>query len=186
MTQRTYEKRSSTVVKPILEPKAPLLRYFVGPGNNSSIIHRVLSTRKNWEEVTDSKYLFINMRWQQSSKGYNYDNCVDTTVFRHSLNHLEFHQELSNKENLFKNLIDFCEANKMNVYSIVPLTFCLNLGDSNFDSAQNSFLKIYEEHLPDRLKSVDRKQWLTLPRRRVTGTGVDRRASYHYSKPEMP
>ena len=74
-----------------------MLRFYIGQGNNSALIRRVLSTRKNWEEVNDSKYLFLNLRWQQSSKGYNYDNCVDTKVFRHALNHLEFHQELSNK-----------------------------------------------------------------------------------------
>ena len=89
--QRNYERRSTTVAKPmpLTDPK---LRFYVGEGNNSSLVRRVMSTRKNWEEVTDSKYLFLNLRWQQTSKSYNYDNCVDTKVFRHSLNHLEFHQ----------------------------------------------------------------------------------------------
>lgn len=125
------------------------------------------------------------MRWQQSSKGYNYDNCVDTKVFRHSLNHLEFHQELSNKEFLFKNLCDYCESNRMNVFSLVPATFCLNVADSNFDSSQNQFLKFYEQHLPEPLKTKDRKQWLNLPKRRTSASGIDRRSNYNYSKPEL-
>ena len=41
----------------------------------------------------------------------------------------------------------------MNVFSIVPVTFTLNLADSNFDSVQNQFLKFFDEHLPEKLKT---------------------------------
>lgn len=87
------------------------------------------------------------------------------------MNHFEFHQELSNKEMLLKNLTDYCESNKLNVFDYVPVTYVLNVSDSNFDANQNQFLKFFESNLPDKLKAKDRKQWLTLPRRRITSYG---------------
>jgi hypothetical protein len=80
----------------------------MGHGNNPDLVRRVLSTRAGWVEVESSKDLFVNLRWQQSNKGFKYDNCIDNRIFRHSLNHLEYHHELSNKEYLFRNLYEYC------------------------------------------------------------------------------
>lgn len=102
-----------------------------------------MSTRKNWEEVSDGKFLFLNFKWQQTVRGFNFDNCVDSKVFKHCLNHFEFHQELSNKEYLFKNLTDYCEMNKINVFDFIPVTYCLSLSDPHFDTNQNQFLKFF-------------------------------------------
>jgi hypothetical protein len=101
-------------------------------GNNSDLVRRVLSHRSNWAELNDSKYTFLNLRWQQTERGYKYENCIDNKVFKQALNHLEYHIELSNKEMLLKNLTDYCEANKKNVFEIMPLTFTLNVKDPNF------------------------------------------------------
>lgn len=62
---------------------------------------------------------------------------------------MEFHQELSNKEKLLHNMTDFCEANRMNVFEFVPVTFVLSLSDSSFESIQNQFMKFYEANLPE-------------------------------------
>ena len=87
--------------------------------------------------------MFINFKWQQSNKGFNYDSCVDNKIFRHTLNHLEFHQELSNKEMLLKNMSDFCDANKINVFDYLPVTFVLNTARPDFDEVQSRFIKFY-------------------------------------------
>ena len=72
-------------------------RFYVGPGNNASLIRRILSTRKNWEEVNDPKHVFLNFKWHQSNKSFKYETCVENKILRNCLNHFEFHQELSDK-----------------------------------------------------------------------------------------
>ena len=89
--KRLKEPRRQTISKTMAtdrkEKAEHKLKYYVGAGNNSSLIRRVMSTRKNWEEISDSKFLFLNFKWQQSSRGFNFDNCVDSKVFKHCLNH---------------------------------------------------------------------------------------------------
>lgn len=48
----------------------------------------MLSHRSNWVEYADPKYTFINLRWQQSERGYKYENCIENKVFKQILNHL--------------------------------------------------------------------------------------------------
>ena len=41
------------------------------------------------------------------------------------INHFEFHNEISNKKNLFINLLRYCEYNRINLFSFYPLTIIL-------------------------------------------------------------
>jgi hypothetical protein len=81
------------------------------------------------------------------------------------LNHFEFHNELSNKEYLLSNLTEYCEHTKKNVFEIVPLTFVLNLSDSQFDHNLNAFLKFFDANIPLHMKNDNRKVWLALKKR---------------------
>lgn len=71
---------------------------------------------------------------------------------------------MSNKENLLKNLTDFCEVNKLNIFSFVPVTFVLNTGDISYESNIGHFLKFFEINLPDHLKKENRKLWINIKR----------------------
>lgn len=141
-----------------------ILRFYIGCGNNGELVRRVLSTRSQWVETADAKELFINLKWQQSNKTYKYENCIDNRIFKHSLNHYEYHYELSNKEYLFKNLLEYCEAHKYNAFEFIPLTFVLNILDSNFESEQARFLSFYRQFQPN--KDAAEISTLSLRRRR--------------------
>lgn len=80
--------------------------------------------------------------------------------------------------------MEYCDVNKINTFDFVPVTFCLNLADSNFENSQNHFLKFYELHLPPEMKSEKKKHWLNLPKKRFT-TNVEKKISYFYCKPEI-
>lgn len=56
----------------------------------------------------------------------------------------------------------------MNVFEYVPVTFVLNLTDSNFENAQNQFIKFYEANLPEDMQEKNRKKWLDVPRKSQT------------------
>lgn len=105
-----------------------------------------MSTRKNWQQVTDSKQLNISFKWQQSNRGYNYDLSTSKKGFRQVLNHFQYHQEISNKEYLFKNLLQYCELLKLNAFQFLPLTFVLNTLDSSFEAQQTHFLNFYYQN----------------------------------------
>jgi hypothetical protein len=51
--------------------------------------------------------------------------------------------ELSNKELLFKNILEYCELNKINAFDFLPLTFIVNTLDSNFEGQQKAFLDFF-------------------------------------------
>ena len=138
--QRAQRRRSSTVPRP--PPPLPLaepLKYYLGSGNNSSLVRRVLALRPQWSEVSDSKDIFINLRWQQSNKSFKYDNCIEHRVYKHALNHFEHHYELSNKELLFRNVHQYCLNNNTNPFDIMPLTFVLNLSSGCFQQDLKQF-----------------------------------------------
>jgi hypothetical protein len=158
-------RRSNTIAKSQVATRSDeSCRFFIGVGNNGELVRRVLSTRSQWTETADGKELFINLRWQQSNKTYKYENCIDNRIFKHSLNHFEYHHELSNKEYLFHNLLEYCELHKINVFEFIPLTFVLNILDSNYESEQAQFLNFYHENKSK--KEAGELSTLSLRRRR--------------------
>jgi hypothetical protein len=96
--------------------------------------------------VGDSKQAFLSFKWQQSSRGYNYDNCSNKKAYKHVLNHFEYHSELSNKEYLFRNILEYCEANHLNAFDFLPITFVLNTLDNAFDAQQAAFIAFFNDH----------------------------------------
>jgi len=45
------------------------------------------------------------------------------------VNHVEFHRELSRKDDLFNNMQMLCSANLENVFDFLPVTFMLTIPD---------------------------------------------------------
>lgn len=67
-----------------------------------------MSHRINWAETTNQQN--YNFKWQHISAGLDFDNLSKNPSYRNTVNHLEFHQVISNKMNLFTNLMKFCEV----------------------------------------------------------------------------
>lgn len=63
-----------------------------------------MAFRSNWVESDDSTNAFINLKWQQDQKGYRYNRLIDSGQYRAVVNHFQFHENLSNKQFLFRNL----------------------------------------------------------------------------------
>ena len=95
---RRHTKRIQTLPKnPSVVSAMDTYYYFVGGGNNAHLVRRIMSTRKQWEELIDSKQTLLSFKWQQSNRGYNYDNNGAKKIYKQILNHFEYHSELSNK-----------------------------------------------------------------------------------------
>jgi hypothetical protein len=64
--------------------------------------------RINWTETTHMQN--FNFKWQHISAGLDFENLSKHPSNKNTVNHLEFHQAISNKMNLFINLMKFCEV----------------------------------------------------------------------------
>ena len=48
------------------------------------------------------------------------------------VNHFEFHDQISEKDNLFFNMQRLCENAKKNVFELLPITFSVDLDNKNY------------------------------------------------------
>ena len=58
-------------------------------------------------------------------------------------NHFEFHKELSNKMNLFLNMMIYCESFNLDLFSMLPLTFPIRYESQNYINEIASFINIF-------------------------------------------
>ncbi len=79
-----------------------------------------------WEETPSYDSLF-NFKWYPTSYGLKYDQ-ISTYGLKQLVNHIEGHETLTTKDQLFTNLKSFCEKNSLNlnVFDLVPLTYILD------------------------------------------------------------
>ena len=101
-------------------------KYIILPGNNSSLIRRVMQQRAQWEETGSSNTLF-SLKWSPISKllkGRDMGN--GNQPYLQLVNHLPCHWQITTKNNLFSNLRQLAEAHKFNVFDFYPTTFLVN------------------------------------------------------------
>jgi hypothetical protein len=60
------------------------------------------------------------------------------------VNHFEFHQEITTKDLLFKNLKAYAELNKINVFDYLPLTFLVDVDSQTYIPDIEKFTRCYE------------------------------------------
>jgi len=133
-------------------PQSNKYKFYVGGGNNSNLVKRVLAKRDWWEETEFFNTLF-SLKWQQTYRGYKYDRLSDKQGPRQLLNHFENHTEISTKNGLVKNLSTYCEANKINLFDLTPVTFCFDMDDeAHFDKDMQAFAKFFIKNNPDQNK----------------------------------
>ena len=84
-------------------------KYFVGRGNNSGLVKRVLKNRSWWEEtkIYDDSY---NLKWAQTYRGFRYERLGISPHVKQLVNHFEYHTEVSTKNGLIRSLSSYCEV----------------------------------------------------------------------------
>ena len=130
--------------------------YNIYPGNNDKLIEKVILTRPNWEKLPyNKKKNECNLFWTPLSMQINY-TFHKTIEEIHLVNHFEFHNELSNKRNIFLNLLKYCEINNINLFSFYPLTIIFPLNNDNFNIAVEDFKNCYFD-LPNLIEDPEKK-----------------------------
>ena len=83
----------------------------------------------------------FDFKWVAWSKQIRFEFLGQNNI--QLVNHFEFHNEISTKDLLFKNMLEYCEHNKLNVYKFVPLTFIIDSDKLDIGSEYDCFSKCF-------------------------------------------
>ena len=125
LTQRSTHKTSKEKESHQNIQNLKTYYYLIFPGNASYLIKNCMCHRVNWEEPFSTVTSLYNFRWQQISYGFDYNSLSQFNS--QIINHFENHYCISNKANMFINLMDYCEKRKISVFKYVPFTIIYKL-----------------------------------------------------------
>ena len=95
--------------------------YLILPGNNSALVEKCLLTRPCWKKKkNNNNTIKCNLIWTELSQEINFPSHNDASLSQ-IINHFENHSEISNKKNLFINLLKYCVYNQLDLFSFFPL-----------------------------------------------------------------
>ena len=109
-----------------------LYQYLILKGNASYLVKYCMYHRVNWIEgnpADPENSPIFNFKWKELSLGIDYYNLNKNPKMKQMVNHFEFHQAISNKANLFINLMKYCEKKNLSVFKYVPFTIVFKIKD---------------------------------------------------------
>ena len=124
-----------------------LYTYIVRPENCGYLIKNCFKHRKNWKEIEDLESKNFNFKWQQTTRGIDYNHLSLSENKKQMVNHFEFLGVISNKANLFINMMQYAESKEQNIFKYLPFTVLFDYNKANFFNKLISF-----EHL---FKNID-------------------------------
>ena len=83
------------------------------PGNSSYLVKNCMKHRTNWRECQSNITTLFNFKWQQNNSGIDFSSLSKTSSMKQTVNHFEFHNQISNKANLLINMMKYCEVFKI-------------------------------------------------------------------------
>ena len=130
----------SIIEEETLEPKK-LTYKIIKEGNDSSTIIKCFEHRINWaiadKDTPDNK---VNFLWSHLQSKINFlEIPYDRNKIIFMCNHYENQSQLSNKLNMFKNLMIYCEENNLDLFCYVPMTILIEYGATNYIKQFKSF-----------------------------------------------
>ncbi|CAD8174119.1 unnamed protein product [Paramecium octaurelia] len=164
--QRRPQSSFQRITKPAFYKNVFTVQYifFCENGNNGNLVRRILQGRA-WFCEQQTSYN-VNFIWRQSNKGFNYSTLTSKSV---CINHLEHHNEISNKNKLHANLKSYCLRTNRNMDDFVPVTFIINLDSTTLQNDFKKFVDYFVEIKKDKqLKNV----WLLKPPDLNRGRGI--------------
>ena len=119
--------------------------YLILPGNNSALVEKCLLTRPCWRKIkNNNNTIKCNFIWTELSQEINFPSHNDASLAQ-IINHFENHNEISNKKNLFINLLKYCVYNRIDLFSFFPLTIILSFNKEYFNDQIELFQQIYND-----------------------------------------
>ena len=119
--------------------------YIIKPENCGYLVKKCLEHRINWKEINDYIYNYniVNFKWQQNIFGIDYSNLSKNNGIKQIVNHYEFHYYISNKANLFQNLIKYTESINENIFKYIPFTILFEYENGKYVEIMDSFDELF-------------------------------------------
>ncbi len=117
--------------------------YIIKPENCGYLVKKCFDHRLNWREINDYVFNIFNFKWQQNILGINYQNLSKGVGSKQIVNHYECHFSISNKANLFQNIIKYAESRYENIFKYIPFTVLFNCENEKYDDIINNFEKVF-------------------------------------------
>ena len=114
-------------------------------------------------KFNNQAYMSFNNLYNYSNSNQNENNPLPNFIWSHSsarldfsefskyrpshikkmTNHFEYHKEITNKMNLFLNMMIYSESFNLDLFSMVPLTFPIRYESQNYINEISSFIHIF-------------------------------------------
>jgi len=145
--QENHSEKKKKIKKKKLPQLGSLVKevkyqYCVYPGNYGKLIDILMEKRKKWVKTELELVKFCDFIWSPLPNVIDFNYSSEKKQF---VNHMEFCSNLSNKLNLYYNLIRHCESKKINLFDYFPFSICLSLSQSNFSTQIESFKQFCTE-----------------------------------------
>ena len=108
-------------------------KFIVRPENCGYLIVKCFKHRKNWTEIkNDYDNQNFHFKWQQNNKNIFFNTLSQNCGHKQMVNHFEFHNLLTNKANLFYNMMTYAEIMDENVFKYIPFTILFEYHNDNY------------------------------------------------------
>ena len=140
--------------------KNNLYQYLILKGNASYLVKYCMAHRVNWIPVENplENCNSFNFKWKELSYGIDYNSLNRNPGMKQIVNHFENHYVISNKANMFINLMKYCEQRKISVFKYVPFTIVFKIKDrrkiKNKDKQSRWLEKL--EKLKDFIQNIEK------------------------------
>ena len=109
-----------------------IYQYLILKGNASYLVKYCMYHRINWVEVPNTEQEnsnIFNFKWKELSYGIDYYNLNKNPKMKQIVNHFEYHHVITNKANMFINLMKYCEKRDIPIFKFVPFTIVFKIKD---------------------------------------------------------
>ena len=169
---KSFYLSTSLYIEP--KPKENKFYYLIKPENCGYLVKNCFANRSNWFEISLKRRTLslkskkalqeiqkqkaeeptFNFRWQETIRGIDFGSLSKCPTHMQMVNHFEFHSTISNKTNLFINLLRYAEWNDINIFKYIPMTIILNYNDPKFITRFDSFTHLYNK-ISDYVLDID-------------------------------
>lgn len=152
--EEEHKQKIKIKQSPYPKLKNRIFYYQIIKGNNSELIAKCFKHRLNWKDYTQSPISLcqseIDLIWSPTSGAITFTNLIYEKEKQNvqMVNHFEFHPQISNKMKLFANMMKYCEAHSLDVWSYIPFTIQIQYENTNFLKQFNSFSYLFT-HISD-------------------------------------
>lgn len=143
---------SSLVAK---KPSSSLYWFECNLGNNGTLVKKLLTSRFWWKDMSTFKSMnykpSANLTWGVATHNYNYEALLPTDDPSHAkcVNRFENCYEISDKSNLFRNLVHHFKGDSQKVLDIVPMTFSFRVSENCFEKDLQNFIRLFLAYKKD-------------------------------------